>query len=73
MAYTEISRTEMSNETVVTQVKFDFMDRAIWIPHFRPQSEDDILLGISNREITEKKRLGLLPPDPTPEPVVLTE
>lgn len=73
MAYTEITRTQMNEDTLVTQVQFDFMDRAIWIPHFRPQSEDDILLGISNREITEKKRLGLLPADPTPEPVVLTE
>lgn len=70
MAYTEIARTQMNDDTVVTQVQFDFMERAIWIAHFKPQSEDDILLGISNREITEKKRLGLLPPDPAPEPFV---
>jgi hypothetical protein len=30
------------------------------IAHFNPQSNDDIELGISNRAVTEQRKLGLI-------------
>ena len=47
-------------KTVFTTVLFDFMDEEIEIPHFNPQSEKDIELGISNRYISEKRAYDLL-------------
>lgn len=70
MAFTEISRTQLNEDILTTLVQYDFMESLVCITHFRPQSEDDIILGINNREITEKKKLGLLPPDPEPEPII---
>lgn len=48
-----------STKTTITTVEFTFPDSkkiTIDIPHFAPQSEDDILKGISNRYITELKK-----------------
>lgn len=70
MSFIEISRTQLNEDTLTTLVQYDFMETPVCIAHFRPQSEDDILLGINNREITEKKKLGLLPPDPEPEIII---
>jgi hypothetical protein len=45
---------------VFTTVKFDFMEDEIEIAHFNPQSEKDIAQGISNRSISEQRKLGLI-------------
>lgn len=45
--------------TVNTEVEYDFngIKVIIEIPHFNPQSEDDITLGIENRAVTEQEKL----------------
>lgn len=45
-------------DTVWTLVQFDF-GVTCDIPHFMPPDEDYIQLSISNREITEKRKLGI--------------
>ena len=57
MSYEIISREIIVNTTVFTKVKFDFLEEEIDVAHFNPQSEEDILLGISNREISERNKL----------------
>lgn len=53
--------TTLTNRTVITTVEYEFGDDKVIleIPHFNPQTEDDILLGISNREISEKRNRGI--------------
>lgn len=50
----------VTNRLVKTLVEFDIAGEVfqIEIPHFNPQTEVDITLGISNREITERRKLG---------------
>lgn len=50
----------ITNRLVKTLVEFDIAGEVfqLEIPHFNPQSEDDIILGIQNREITERRKLG---------------
>lgn len=45
--------------TVFTKVEYDFngVKVVVDIPHFMPRSEDDITLGINNREVTELRKL----------------
>lgn len=79
MPWTEISR-EVSEDgnTITTLAKFDCLEEPIEVSHFIAnldplEIEDYIALGLNNRDITEQKRLGLLPPDvipPVEEPVV---
>ena len=47
-------------KTVMTLVEYDFNGTVVTvnIPHFMPQSEDDIILGITNREVTEFEKLS---------------
>lgn len=49
------------NKIVTTTVEFYINDDIVIveIPHFNPQSDDDIIIGITNREITERKKLGV--------------
>jgi hypothetical protein len=58
----EIIGQEISiiNKIVKTLVEFNIEGEVfqLEIPHFNPQSEDDIILGIQNREITERRKLG---------------
>jgi len=59
--YTELSRR--TEQTVITEVKFTFIikeqsyERTFSIPHFMPQSENDIATGINNREASELRNL----------------
>ena len=50
----------ITNRLVKTLVEFDISGEVfqLEIPHFNPQTEADIILGISNREITEKIKRG---------------
>lgn len=52
--------TIITNKLVKTLVEFNIEGQIfqLEIPHFNPQSESDILLGIQNREITERRKLG---------------
>jgi len=59
MAYTIIDGGTRISTTIWTTVKFDFLDELIDIPHFEPKSEADIILGIENREITERNKLDV--------------
>jgi len=47
----------IEEKTIKTLVKFDFLEDPITISHFMPQSEEDIIKGIENRYISEKRDL----------------
>lgn len=49
------------NKIVTTTVEFYINDDIVIvdIPHFNPQSDDDITIGITNREVSERKKLGV--------------
>ena len=49
------------NKIVTTTVEFYINDEIVIveIPHFNPQSDDDITIGITNREVSERKKLGV--------------
>ena len=60
----EIPDTEVNwtTKTVKTKVEYDFSGyglHTVDIAHFNPQSNADIELGISNRAVTEQRKLGL--------------
>lgn len=57
MNYKILSRR--TEETVITTVEYDFNGEVVVVDvaHFMPQSEDDIILGIENRAVTEQQRL----------------
>jgi len=56
MAY-EILDTQTSILTTVwTLVQFDFLEEPINIPHVNPTGDEDIKLGILNREASERKK-----------------
>jgi len=60
----EVPGTEIiwTTKTVKTKVEYDFPGHGkhlVDISHFNPQSNDDIELGISNRAVTEQRKLGL--------------
>jgi len=57
MAYEILDIQTNTLVTVFTLVKFDFLDEPINIPHINPTGDEDIQKGISNREITEKRKL----------------
>ena len=57
MAYEILDKQTSVITTVWTLVKFDFLEEAINIPHVNPKSEEDIILGIENREISERNKL----------------
>lgn len=63
MSYTILNRTEtiqvVEYKTVTTTVQYDIDGQTITVdvPHFMPLSEDDIILGIENREISERERI----------------
>ena len=57
MAYEILDTQTNTLVTVFTLVKFDFLDEPINIPHINPTGDEDIQIGISNREITEKRKL----------------
>ena len=52
--------TTLTNKIVTTTVEYDINGEFVIvdIPHFNPQSEADITLGITNREITEERKLA---------------
>lgn len=45
--------------TVFTTIEYDFdgIKVTVEVPHFMPQSEDDIILGINNRGVSERRKL----------------
>lgn len=47
------------NKLVTTTVEYDLDGEIIIVDvnHFNPQSQDDIELGIQNREVTERRKL----------------
>lgn len=56
-------QNEGDTDTTWTTVDF-LLDKTeaftIDIPHFQPQSDDDIIIGITNRSISERRgRLGI--------------
>ncbi len=49
--------------TLKTKVEYDFSGyglHTVDIAHFNPQSNADVELGISNRAVTEQRKLGLI-------------
>ena len=62
MSYTIIS-SEQQGETIKTLVEFTLSDNSVIeinIPHFAPQSKEDITLGIQNRELSEENKLSII-------------
>lgn len=57
MAYEILDKQTSIITTVWTLIKFDFLEEAINIPHVNPANEEDIILGIENREISERNKL----------------
>lgn len=58
MKYTILSAKQVEDH-IFTEVKYDFDDgtsATVSIPHFQPQSKDDVLLGITNRLMSENKK-----------------
>lgn len=53
--------TTLTNKIVTTTVEYDINGESVIvdIPHFNPQSEADITLGITNREISERRKRGV--------------
>jgi len=51
----------LTNKIVITKVEYYINDEIVIveIPHFNPQSDEDITLGITNREVSERKKLGV--------------
>ena len=49
------------NKIVTTTVEYyiNYNIVIVEIPHFNPQSDEDITIGISNREVSERKKLGV--------------
>lgn len=61
MTYTILS-TEQIEETIFTEVEFDFDGVKVEckIPHFMPGSKQEVLNGIENRMISEKRKLDAI-------------
>lgn len=51
----------LTNKIVTTKVEYyiNYNIVIVEIPHFNPQSDEDITIGISNREVSERKKLGV--------------
>ena len=49
----------VTNKIVTTTVEYYINDEIVIveIPHFNPQSDEDITIGISNREVSERRKL----------------
>lgn len=45
--------------TTFTTVQFDFLEEPTVIAHTNVTSDEDIQLGISNREVSERNKLGI--------------
>lgn len=59
MSYQIISK-EVNGETINTVVVFTINGKElepISIPHFMPQSKEEIIQGIENREISEQRKM----------------
>ena len=56
-------QNEGDTDTTWTTVDFvldDTVTFTIDVPHFQPQSDDDIIIGVTNRSISERRdRLGI--------------
>jgi hypothetical protein len=59
-----LDKSEVLNEnnekTVTTKVEYLFDEKdtiTVDISHFNPKSDDDILLGINNRSVSERRKL----------------
>lgn len=51
---------ESGNKTVTTTVEFTFDNKdkvTVDVAHFNPQSDDDLFVGISNRAVSERRKL----------------
>lgn len=58
MKYTILGAKQLEDH-IVTEVKYDFDDgqsETVTIPHFQPKTTDEIVQGIVNRGISEKKK-----------------
>ena len=51
----------ITNKIVTTTVEYFINDEIVIvdIPHFNPQSDEDITIGISNREVSERRKRGI--------------
>jgi hypothetical protein len=51
----------VANKIVTTTVEYyiNYNIVIVEIPHFNPQSDEDITIGITNREVSERKKLGV--------------
>lgn len=51
----------VTNKIVTTTVEYyiNYNIVIVEIPHFNPQSDEDITIGISNREVSECRKLGV--------------
>lgn len=61
MTYT-IKSSRQVEETIFTTVEYDFdgVIVEVEIPHFMPQSKEDIILGIENRAVSEQRKLDAI-------------
>ena len=62
MEYKIISRETTISTTVTTLVEYDFngVTKQVYVAHFEPQSEEDIIQGVINRGITEEQILTIV-------------
>ena len=69
MSY-RILEVSQEAETVTTKVRYDFNGKLVEvdIPHFAPQTEDDVIDGIENRMASEQRKL-----DATAQAAVVVE
>lgn len=50
---------ENQDKTVTTKVEYTFDEKdivTVEISHFNPQSDDDIIIGINNRSVSERRK-----------------
>lgn len=62
MSYKIISQ-EQKEDILYTKVEYTFSDGSTGefnIPHFRPETEADVLAGIENRELSEQAKLDAI-------------
>jgi len=57
-----IKETTQNEDTITTLVEYTIGDNVfeVSIPHFRPQSAQDVITGIENREASEQAKLDAI-------------
>ena len=58
----EIKKVEIEDTTIITEVEFTLKDgsvETVSIPHFQPETIQDVIVGIETREFCENKDLEI--------------